>query len=147
MKIQHILFLIASLLLLSCQTTEKPIFKKEYIHPASGYTQVVKVTTNESITIYVSGQIGAGDDLESQMEDALKNLANELNAAGATYKDIIKMNTYIVDYQPEDLATFRDTRKRIMGDSDMPASTLVGVTALALPEWIIEIEAIAMMPN
>lgn len=139
--------LFALVIIVGCQESQKPVFKKEYIHPASGYSQVVKVTTNDAITIYVSGQIGAGDDLETQMENALKNLKDELTSAGATYKDIIKMNTYIVDYQPEDLATFRDTRKRIMGDDDMPASTLVGVSALALPEWKIEIEAIAMLPK
>lgn len=133
------------LLLFSCEMEEENELNTEFINPASGYSQVVKVSTDDVTTIYVSGQIGDGDDLASQMTAALENLRLQLEAAGATYKDIVKMNTYIVDYQPEDLAVFRDTRKAIMGDTNMPASTLVGVTALALPEWKIEIEAIAVL--
>jgi enamine deaminase RidA (YjgF/YER057c/UK114 family) len=55
------------------------------------------------------------------------------------------MNTYIVDYQPEQLEIFRNVRKEVMGDEKMPASTLVGVTALARPEWLIEIDAVAVV--
>ena len=131
----------------ACQqvTTVSTELETEYINPASGYSQVVSVTANGIKTLYISGQIGEGEDLESQMRSALANLKEQLAAGGATYEDIVKMNTYIVDYKPEDLAVFRDTRKDIMGDADMPASTLVGVTALALPEWIIEIEAVAVL--
>jgi enamine deaminase RidA (YjgF/YER057c/UK114 family) len=61
--------------------------------------------------------------------------------------DVVKMNTYIVDYGPESLEVFRGVRKELMGEADMPASTLVGVAALALPEWLIEIEAVAVVPS
>lgn len=130
-------------LLVSCDSEEVE-FQTEFINPASGYSQVVKVQNEEMITLYVSGQVGEGEDLDAQMRSALENLRLQLEAGGASFDDIIKMNTYIVDYQPEDLDVFRGVRKEIMGDTDMPASTLVGVQALALPEWIIEIEAIAI---
>jgi len=144
-KLMKYLIFLASLtvLLLSCET-EDPEFKTEFINPASGYSQVVKVQNEELITLYISGQIGEGEDLDTQMRSALENLRQQLEAGGAGFKDIVKMNTYIVDYRPEDLDVFRGVRKEIMGDTDMPASTLVGVQALALPEWKIEIEAIAI---
>lgn len=133
------------ILIVACEPQKDETFSLKYINPASGYSQSVSVINGSTTTIYVSGQVGEGEDLATQMTAALENLRLELNAAGATFNDIVKMNTYIVDYQPEDLAVFRDTRKAIMGDKDMPASTLVGVTSLALPEWEIEIEAIAVI--
>ena len=133
------------MLILGCQPQSKSPLSKSFINPASGYTQVVTTNYNGLTTIYVSGQIGEGEDLAAQMEHALLNLEAQLKEAGASFKDIVKMNSYIVDYRPEDLAVFRGVRKEIMGDTDMPASTLVGVTALALPEWLIELDAVAVI--
>ena len=148
MKILNILLPCLLVLLIACEnsSTQNHTFKKEFINPGPGYTQVVAVTTDNVKTIYISGQIGEGIGLDAQMRSALDNLKKQLTAAGATYKDLIKMNTYIVDYQPEQLDTFRNIRKEIMGDSDMPASTLVGVQSLAKSDWLIEIEAVAVVP-
>ena len=139
--------LIASVLILSCtgEGSGRKGITKEFINPASGYSQVVSVTSGGVKTLYVSGQIGKGEDLEAQMRSALSNLKSQLTAAGATFDDIVKMNTYIVDYGPEQLSIFRGVRKEIMGDEDMPASTLVGVQSLAREEWLIEMEAIAIV--
>ena len=121
-------------------------FTTEYIHPTNGYSQVVVVNDGRTKTLYVSGQIGEGATLAEQMKAALANLTKELAEAGATMNDVVKMNTYIVDYKPEDLAVFRGVRQEVMGNGNRPASTLVGVTALALPQWLIEIEAVAVVP-
>ena len=131
----------------SCTTKkdQQPVLSKEFINPASGYSQVVSVTTGNVKTLYISGQIGEGDGLEAQMRSVLANLEKQLAEGGATFKDIVKMNTYIVDYKPSDLGIFRGVRKEIMGDKDMPASTLVGVSSLALEKWLIEMEAVAVV--
>jgi enamine deaminase RidA (YjgF/YER057c/UK114 family) len=50
-----------------------------------------------------------------------------------------------VNYEPEDLDVFRNVRKEIFTDAITPASTLVGVTSLALPAWLIEIDAVAVI--
>ncbi len=121
------------------------LLEKEYINPASGYTQVVAVTHGNVKTIYVSGQVAEGDDLATQIEGAFKALEAQLAAAGATFQDIVKMNTYIVNYQPKDLAVFRGIRERLYGNERMPTSTLVGVQALALPEWLVEMDAVAII--
>lgn len=124
---------------------DEPSFEKSYVDTHNGYSEAVVITSGNLKTIYVSGQIGEGADLETQMRDALSKMERLLEGSGARMKDVVKMNTYIVDYGPHSLDVFRSVRKELLGDSEMPASTLVGVEALALPEWLIEIEAVAVI--
>lgn len=118
---------------------------KRYIQPTNGYAQMVVVEQGGSKTLYISGQVGTGEDIETQMRDVLEKLLVLLESEGGSYEDLLKINTYIVDYQVEDLDIFRNVRKEIFTDSITPASTLVGVTSLALPEWLIEIDAVALI--
>ncbi len=141
------IYIVTAFILFGCSSQKSDGLKTSYINPASGYTQVVVSEYNGLKTIHVSGQIGEGDDLQTQMSNALKNLQLQLNASGADFKDIVKMNHYIVNYRPEQLSTFRNTRKQIMGDANMPASTLVGVTSLFADGYLIEIDAIAIIEN
>ncbi len=124
-----------------------PIFEKAYIDTHNGYSEAVVVESAGVRTLYISGQVGEGADLEAQMRSALARLMKLLGDQGASMADVVKMNTYIVDYGPESLQVFRGVRKELMGEADMPASTLVGVAALAMPEWLIEIEAVAVVPT
>ena len=122
------------------------MLKKEYIGPNAGFSQVVKVETTETTTLYISGQIGTGSNLEEQSITTFKNLEALLHQFQATFKDVVKMNTYIVNFNPEiDLPIFRKVRASFLGDSDFPASTLVGMSVLGNREWLIEIEAIAVL--
>lgn len=149
MKYGNILLLLAGFAISACTTgtSEVPtvVTGKTFINQKNGYSESVLITNGNQKTIYVSGQIGEGPDLDTQMRDVLANLEAALQSAGAEMTDIIKMNTYIVDYEPAMLDTFRSIRKELMGDEKMPASTLVGVTSLALPEWLIEIDAVAVV--
>ena len=79
------------------------------------------------------------------MRDVLTKLGTLLESEGGTYQDLVKINTYIVDYEPKDLDVFRGIRKEVFTDEITPASTLVGVTSLALPKWLIEIDAVAVI--
>jgi enamine deaminase RidA (YjgF/YER057c/UK114 family) len=119
--------------------------------PTSGWTQVVATTGAK--TIYVSGQtainasgelVGRGD-LKRQTEAALENLKAALAAAGATFDHVVKSTIFVVDFKPEMLPIIREVRSRYFSREHPPASTLVGVTALAVPDWLIEIEATAAM--
>lgn len=122
------------------------MFKKEYLEPNAGFSQVVKVETKETITLYISGQIGSGSNLEEQCIATFKNLDELLKKCKACFYDVVKMNTYIVNFNPEiDLPIFRKVRRSFLGETDYPASTLVGVSVLGNPEWLIEIEAIAVI--
>ncbi|WP_396188749.1 RidA family protein [Flavobacterium sp.] len=122
------------------------MFKKEYLEPNAGFSQVVKVETKETITLYISGQIGSGSNLEEQSIATFKNMDELLKTCKASFQDVVKMNTYIVNFNPEiDLPIFRKVRRSFLGETDYPASTLVGVSVLGNREWLIEIEAIAVI--
>jgi len=119
--------------------------QKEYINPAGGYTNVVAVTTGNVKTLYIAGQVGSGDTLEEQIRTAYQGVLKQLEDAGAKFSDVVKMNTYIVNYRQEDLSLFRRIREEIFGDRKMPANTLVGVTSLARDALKVEMEAIAVV--
>lgn len=122
------------------------MFQKEYLHLNEGFSQVVITETNETKTLHISGQIGEGNNLESQTIATFKNLENILKECNSSFQDVVKMNTYIVNFNPEvDLPIFRKVRKAFLGDENYPASTLVGVTVLGNRNWLIEIEATAVI--
>jgi len=95
-------------------------------------------------TVHISGQIGDGADLEAQMRDALGEIRRLLEMEDMDFTNLVKINTYIVNYKESDLDIFRGVRAEIFGDKITPASTLVGVTSLAKEEWLIEIDAVAV---
>ena len=113
----------------------------------TGYSHVVE-TVGAVKTVYVSGQIaydasgnvvGAGD-MKAQAEQVFKNLDTALRAAGATFADVVKMNSYITDMSKA--PAVREVRARYFGDA-VPASTFVEVKGLVRPELMLEIEVIA----
>ena len=121
------------------------------MQPPTGYSYVVRATGSQ--IVHVSGQVaidGQGrvvgeGDLALQGEQVFENLRTCLAAAGAGFKDVVKLTTYVVNYKPEDRATIGALRQRYLGTEGPPASTLVGVQALALPSLLIEIEAVAVL--
>jgi enamine deaminase RidA (YjgF/YER057c/UK114 family) len=115
-----------------------------------GFSQVVVASGTRSI--HTAGQVsidehgtlvGAGD-LAAQTAQAMRNVGLALAAAGSSYADIVKITTYVVNYKPEHRSVIGQARAPFFAGRAPPASTLVGVTALALPEWLVEIEAIAV---
>lgn len=127
----------------------------EHIRPSGlannpAYTQVV--TARSERVVHVSGQVaidvdgnvvGEGD-LAAQTEQVMTNLGIALEAAGASFADVVKITTFVVDYSPEQRQVIGDVRGRFLPAANPPASTLVGVSALAGPQWLIEIEATAV---
>ena len=75
----------------------------------------------------------------------MTNIGLALKAAGATYADIVKITTFVVGSKPELRPIIGKARSAFFEGMDPPASTLVGVSALAAPEWLIEIEAVAVV--
>lgn len=128
---------------------------KKYINPDTllkprGYTHIVTISGPAKM-IFISGQVavdkegklvGPGD-LKAQIRQAATNLKAALAAAGATSADIIKTNTYIVNYKQSDYSAMREARGELFPDGEPPASTLVGVTSLAIDGLMVEMEAIA----
>ena len=112
------------------------------------YSQAVKVTGAETI-LYISGQVAYGDngtaahpgDFKAQARAALQALKAQVEAGGGTMANIVKVNAYLTDIRHR--ADYAAIREEFFGKK-MPASTRVGVSALAQPEFLIEVEAIAV---
>lgn len=111
-----------------------------------GYSHLVR-TGN---TIYVAGQVSRDRlgnvvgpaDARAQAEQVFWNLQAALSSEGATLRDIVKLNTYVVG--AENVEAVRQVRAKHL-TTDLPASTLVVVAALARPEFLVEIEAVAVL--
>ena len=93
----------------------------------------------------VKGEIVGKGDLRAQATQAYTNLKAALAAAGATTADVVKMNTYVVNFKSSDLPVIREVRSQFFPQENLPASTLVGVQALAVDGLLIEVEAVAMV--
>lgn len=123
------------------------------LSPTFGWTHVVSVTGGK--TIYISGQVSINErgdvvgkgDLQAQADQAFRNVKLALAAAGATFRDVVKTNLYVVGLQPEHVPIIREVRSRYVSADHPPVSTLVGISALVGPDWLIEIEAVAVVPE
>ena len=121
-------------------------FKKEYINSTPGYTNVVSITNGNIKTLYIAGQVGSGDTLEEQIRTSYQGIIDQLKAAGAEFSDVVKITAYIVNYSQEDLPLFKKVRLELFENKVMPAITIVGVSALALDNMKVEMEAVAVVP-
>ncbi len=129
---------------------------KQFINPkelsnSGTYTHVVAaegkriVFISGQVALDASGQIVGKGDLRAQTRQVFENLRIGLASVGATFADVVKMNTYIVNYKPEMRQTFVEAREGYLPKQNPPASTLIGVQSLAREEFLIEIEAIVVV--
>jgi enamine deaminase RidA (YjgF/YER057c/UK114 family) len=131
---------------------EKKFINPDTLHTPRGYTHVVALAGGRML--FVSGQVAIGKDgqivgpgeLKTQAHQAMENLAAALKGAGASLADVIKMNTYVVNYRPDDYRAIAEVRREFFARENPPASTLIGVAALAVEGLLIEIEAVAALP-
>ena len=129
----------------------KEIFSPATLPPPIGYSHVAKVNRARwsmwpaRCRADASGKLVGEGDLEAQAEQVFKNLKLAMEAAGATMADIVKMNTYLVaEVEPGRSAEdARGPRPLHRATDKPPASTLVVVSRLARPGWLIEIEVVA----
>jgi enamine deaminase RidA (YjgF/YER057c/UK114 family) len=141
--------------------TQKPEEKKtmgaqqakvRFINRApAGYSHVVEVKGGR--TLYVAGQIavdkegnlvGRGD-FRAQVKQVFENLKSRLEEGGASFKDVVKLNYYLTD--ASDLQSLRETRNSYINTENPPASTLVVVKQLVREEYLLEIEAVAVVSD
>ena len=120
--------------------------------PTAGYSQVAEVSDGK--LIYIAGQVAADksgnlvgkDDFGAQVEQVFKNLQAAVEAAGGNFHSVIKLNYYCVDsVDPSIQSAVREIRDKYVDTSHPPASTFVVVRRLVRPEWLIEIEAVAVV--
>lgn len=127
----------------------------ECINPAdlptpSTYTHVV-VATGDRL-VFIAGQepedqdgnlVGAGD-LAAQARQVFANLGRALAAAGANPEHVAKITIYVVGHRPEYLPVIEEGRVALFGDHK-PADALIGVETLSRPEYLIEVDAFAVI--
>lgn len=127
----------------------KQFLNPEYVFDSKTFTHTVAVTGGK--LVFISGQvsydregkvIGKGD-IRAQCERIFESLGHCLAVAGATFYDVIKLNGYMVDSNPEAVRVYREVRSRYLNPAQLPASTLVGVQRLAHEDLLLEVEVIA----
>ena len=119
--------------------------------PASpGYSQVVTVTGGQlvyvagQVALDVSGNLVGPGDFRAQAEQVFANIQAALAAAGAEFRQVVKLNMYVLDRA--NLPVLREVRDGYVNTAAPPASTLVVVSGLAREEFLLEVEAIASIP-
>jgi len=114
------------------------------------YSQVMVVEVGGTKQIFVAGQtprdrdgncVGAGD-MRTQIDQVGRNIKDALEAAGATLADIVKTTTYVTDM--DEYFRHQDVRMKYFADA-LPTSTTVQVARLSRPEFLVEIEAFAII--
>ncbi len=130
---------------------EKRFINPEGMVKPGVYTPAISVSGGR--TIYVSGQVSqdtAGQlvgkgDLLAQTEQVYKNLGIALAGADATFADVVKLNVYCVGFQPQHRSMLQSVREKHVSKENPPASTLIGVQALARADFLVEVEAVAVV--
>jgi reactive intermediate/imine deaminase len=120
--------------------------------PIGSYSHAARVESADAVWIYVSGQIandlegnlvGSGD-MRAQTRQVFENLRAILEANGATFADVVKIGTYLTTL--DDLAGMREVRSEYL-TAEPPTSTAVQVVALVVPDALIEIDLVAVVPS
>jgi enamine deaminase RidA (YjgF/YER057c/UK114 family) len=122
--------------------------------PPMGYSHVVGIRGGR--TIYISGQVardasgamvGIGN-FRSQLTQIFVNLDLAVRSSGGIFADVVKLNYYCCDsVPPTELVAVLEVRDQFVNTKNPPASTFVVVRRLAMPEWLIEVEAVAVVSD
>ena len=116
----------------------------------STYSHVVEVN-GPNRTVYIAGQTGVDPngklaaDFRAQAIQVMENIKTALAAVGGGFEHVVKMNTYLTDTGTQ-AQIFRDVRDMYLNKAARPAATSVQIVRLAQPGYLIEVEAIAVLP-
>lgn len=120
--------------------------------PTAGYSQVAEVTGGK--LVYIAGQVAidrAGnlvgkDDFRAQVRQVFENLKAAVEASGGDFRDVIKLNYYCAEsVDPGLVPAVREIRDKYVNTANPPVSTFVVVKRLVRPEWMIEVDAVAVV--
>ena len=136
--------------------TQRIVVKPDGVHqPAAPYNHAIisspgkRLYISGQVPVDAQGQLVSAEDFEAQVEQVFSNLNNILETVGASFKDVVKLGTFLT--RSSDIPSFGQKRNALFSnffpDGDFPASTLVVVTSLADPRWLVEIEAYATIPE
>ena len=119
------------------------------LHPAPGFSHVALAEGGR--LVYVAGQVAldgefnvvGGDDLGSQTRAAMENVKVALEAVAASWDDVVRRTIYTT--QPTEYEVITAAIDDVTGGADHPPQTIVGITGLAVPGLLIEIEVTALL--
>lgn len=126
--------------------TSRELITPSTLHPSPGFSHIAIASAGGRIAC-IAGQVAlapdfsviGGDDLGEQTKAAMRNLKVALDAIGAGWGDVIRRTIYTL--HPTGYEVMTAAIEEIQGSSEHPAQTIVGVTGLAVPGLLIEIEA------
>lgn len=116
-----------------------------------GYSQAAVVTGGTVVLIAgqvaldKSGNVVGKDDFKAQIQQVFENLKAAVEAAGGSFNDVVKLNSYFLDLSH--LPEFREVRDKYINLKNPPASTAIQVPRLFRPEFVVEVEATAVVPS
>lgn len=121
------------------------------LHPAPGFSHIT--VADAGPVAYISGQVAlapdfsviGGDDLGAQTEAAMRNLEIALRAIDATWDDVVRRTIYTL--HPTRYEVITAAIEKVQGHQRHPSQTILGVTGLAVPGLLIEIEATVRLPG
>lgn len=134
------------------QNSAVRFIKSDTLPPSPGYSQAVEIRQGTRL-IYIAGQVamdhsgklvGEGD-FRAQAAQTFENLKGALQASGANFENVVKLNSYFVDMSQ--LPAFREVRDKYVNTANPPASTAVQVSRLFREGFLVEVEAIAVVPE
>ena len=116
--------------------------------PLSHYADAVRagdlLFVSGCVPVDGEGKLVGGDDVVAQAQRVFRNIGAVLAAAGASAKDVVKVTVFVTDI--EDRPKINPVRQEFFGET-RPASTLVEISALAIPGAKLEVEAVAVLPD
>lgn len=117
-----------------------------------GFSQAVMGPTNGSV-VTIAGQVAwdaneqiQGDTKWEQMKTAIKNVGHAIRSAGGTMDDVMHLQIHIVDFDPGEAEILAQVLIDAFGTESPPSSTWLGITSLARPEYLVEVQALAVLP-
>lgn len=117
------------------------------LHPAPGFSHIA--IAEGARVVHLAGQLGlerdfslAADDLHGQTVKAMQNVEVAMRTAGVGWDDVVRRTIYTL--HPTEYETITRAIDEVTGGADHPAQTIVGVTGLAVPGCLIEIECTAV---
>ena len=120
------------------------------MHEPRGYSHAAKVRSGSllfiagQVALDASGKLVGSGDFRAQTQQTFENLKAAVEAAGGTFRNIVKLNVYLTDTSK--LADYREVRDRYVDINHPPTSTAIQVAALFRPDLLIEVEAVAALP-
>ena len=120
--------------------------------PTAGYSQLAEVSDGK--IVYIAGQVALDrsgnfvgkDDFRVQAQQVFDNLKAAVEAAGGDFHSVVKLNYYVADsVDPALIPAIREIRDKYVNTANPPTSTLVVVKRLVRPEWLVEVDAVAVV--